>query len=821
MKFLKWAALIVIVVAVIAAVVQLRRDAIARGIANSILNEQGIVVTDLSVESLTPNRLVLSRLVVESDGTRYEIRGLTLPLGKSGTRIRRFSAESLIVTYVRAQDAPSMLSTSLQTVLDLPLSRPGLDASLARVFLPNLPELINVSWATSETGQKLSFTVDTISVDVGVRRQTEVKHLVSIGATGNDGKTVLSADISLMRNDEHYSAAGPARISIGAWLPLMRSLDLLPAGLESLDAEMQGPIGILFDQNEVGNAVFEAQLGLVDALTATYRSADGSMSEIQVAAVDEFGISIDYPSFDWVARAGAMKTVLTTDDLVGIPTLLNDLECRPGTRCTMQAVVDAQRVRWAGYDFRTVKLSLPLTVDVDEVTRINIAAGATGKFTGVRTSDLSAESVSTVSFSGTELIVEDDFWHCRIAKLKLAVKRFESGEDLVASFPITFSDLDIRDSAQTVDTRLSAPPIVDAAWGGTAILLPGAEGTASIRGEQLTSSLKLKDKNSAVTASANLMFDLANDAGSIRMNDARVSFKNASLSGLAPWWPYPLDIVAGSWGADVNIKWQTGNAVTRYTGTLQFAMDGLAGRYNDIAFVGLSTNVSAKMNPAGGIDISPSSLAVRLVDIGLPLENIAVNYTIDSGKQTVLAEDLSFAALGGRFVAAPFEYSASAETNVIPLQAQSVQLQLMVNLLGSERIEMSGAISGELPVTIGETNITIKEGRLRSDPPGGVIRYKGDDGTLKAAVPDGRLSFVTRALGNFRFDSLTSGVDYDDAGDLTLKMRLAGINPDMDATQPIILNLSVENNIPQLLRSLQATRSIEDILERQAAKKAH
>lgn len=46
-------------------------------------------------------------------------------------------------------------------------------------------------------------------------------------------------------------------------------------------------------------------------------------------------------------------------------------------------------------------------------------------------------------------------------------------------------------------------------------------------------------------------------------------------------------------------------------------------------------------------------------------------------------------------------------------------------------------------------------------------------------------------------------------------MRLSGINPDMDATQPIILNLNIENNVPQLLRSLQAIRSIEDILERQ------
>ncbi|MEQ9561241.1 MAG: YdbH domain-containing protein, partial [Woeseiaceae bacterium] len=77
------------------------------------------------------------------------------------------------------------------------------------------------------------------------------------------------------------------------------------------------------------------------------------------------------------------------------------------------------------------------------------------------------------------------------------------------------------------------------------------------------------------------------------------------------------------------------------------------------------------------------------------------------------------------------------------------------------------------------------------------------------------INVVSRALGNFQFDSLTSDVSYTETGDLKLKMRLSGINPDMDPLQPVILNLGVENNIPQLLRSLQATRAIEDVLQRE------
>ena len=81
---------------------------------------------------------------------------------------------------------------------------------------------------------------------------------------------------------------------------------------------------------------------------------------------------------------------------------------------------------------------------------------------------------------------------------------------------------------------------------------------------------------------------------------------------------------------------------------------------------------------------------------------------------------------------------------------------------------------------------------------------------------DRGLGLAQRALSHLQYDSLTSDVTYTSDGDLVLGMRLEGINPDMDPLQPVILNLSVENNIPQLLKSLQAARDIEQVLERRS-----
>ena len=114
-------------------------------------------------------------------------------------------------------------------------------------------------------------------------------------------------------------------------------------------------------------------------------------------------------------------------------------------------------------------------------------------------------------------------------------------------------------------------------------------------------------------------------------------------------------------------------------------------------------------------------------------------------------------------------------------------------------------------MTLKNGRVIVDGGHLENDPPGGVIRYGAGTGIVDE---ESQLGIVTRTLKNFEFDVLTSDVDYNEQGDLKLQMRLTGINPDVDPLQPVVLNLNVENNVPQMLRSLQATRSIESILEK-------
>ena len=152
--------------------------------------------------------------------------------------------------------------------------------------------------------------------------------------------------------------------------------------------------------------------------------------------------------------------------------------------------------------------------------------------------------------------------------------------------------------------------------------------------------------------------------------------------------------------------------------------------------------------------------------------------------------------LGGVVRVAPFRFDVDAESNDIALDIESVQLPLMVGLADLESVDISGTVSGGIPISIRNGKVVVENGYLEADAPGGAIRYGG---AAAAGITDdqSQLGIVTRTLRNFQYEELTSEVHYNEQGDLKLQMRLTGTNPDVDPDQPVILNLGVENNVPQ------------------------
>ena len=364
------------------------------------------------------------------------------------------------------------------------------------------------------------------------------------------------------------------------------------------------------------------------------------------------------------------------------------------------------------------------------------------------------------------------------------------------------------------DTRFT---LKNAAFAGHRVIAPAITADLSGSNDRAAGSARFTTPDGGLSGKATFSHDLTSAAGKMTLESAAFDFAALNLSAIVSDWPYRFDITAGRVTAEADVSWSTKAAGFAYEGSARVIADSLAGRYADIAFVGLASQLEIDVDSAKQPEVKPAAFEIALVDIGLPVENISGTAAPDIGESAVAISSLSMSLLGGTVSADPFRYDLDAETNELMLRAQGIQLPLMAALAEFEAVTVSGGVSGKIPVTIRGNKVIIDGGYLENDPPGGVIRYRG--GAADAVVDDGsQLGIVTRMLRNFEFESLTSAVNYTEAGDLRLTMRLKGINPDVDPTQPVILNLNVENNVPQMLRSLQATRSIEEVLEERLAK---
>lgn len=383
-----------------------------------------------------------------------------------------------------------------------------------------------------------------------------------------------------------------------------------------------------------------------------------------------------------------------------------------------------------------------------------------------------------------------------------------------SSAAVEFVSQDDQWKVTAPDTRLR---LRGPAFNGRGVLAPDVRGDIAGSNEQVSASVRFSTPEGGLSGSADVSHHLLKDRGELTLESAAIEFDTLKLSGIFTDWPYDWDIEAGRAVAAAGVHWKKSGTDFAYEGTAAITADSLAGRYADIGFLGFSSRLDIELDSAAPVALEPARFDIALVDIGFPIEDISGMAAPDIDDSAVEVNSLSMAVLGGTMTADPFRYDLDAETNQLMLRASGVQLPLMAGLADLEAVTISGSVSGEIPVTIRGNNVIIDNGRLENDPPGGVIRYGGGAAT-GVVDDDSQLGVVTRTLRNFEFDSLTSAVNYSRDGDLVLQMRLKGINPDVDPTQPVILNLNVENNVPQMLRSLQATRSIEDVLERQLSK---
>jgi len=149
------------------------------------------------------------------------------------------------------------------------------------------------------------------------------------------------------------------------------------------------------------------------------------------------------------------------------------------------------------------------------------------------------------------------------------------------------------------------------------------------------------------------------------------------------------------------------------------------------------------------------------------------------------------------------------------LSVTSVPLQNLVTLQGVNKLSTSGTISGKLPVTIDGPLFEVRGGTLEANRTGSII-YNASAEELLAAHEGLKTTYA--ALSDFRYRELKANIDIRPDGESILKLQLKGHNPSFQNGREVHLNLNVEQNLLDLLRSLTISTEVEQKISEKARK---
>ncbi|MNM89837.1 hypothetical protein D3C81_1020750 [compost metagenome] len=153
------------------------------------------------------------------------------------------------------------------------------------------------------------------------------------------------------------------------------------------------------------------------------------------------------------------------------------------------------------------------------------------------------------------------------------------------------------------------------------------------------------------------------------------------------------------------------------------------------------------------------------------------------------------------------------------LHLEGVRLEEILRAYPAEGLSGTGVLDGELPMRVDRSGVRISGGTIAARGPG-VLQFRSEKIRALGRSNPG-MQLVASTLDDFRYDQLSSRVDYDEAGRLVLALTLRGRNPAVEQGRPVNLNVNLEENLPALLTSLQLSDRVSETIRRRVQERLH
>jgi hypothetical protein len=277
----------------------------------------------------------------------------------------------------------------------------------------------------------------------------------------------------------------------------------------------------------------------------------------------------------------------------------------------------------------------------------------------------------------------------------------------------------------------------------------------------------------------------------------------------------PLDaaIHAGTLRFSLQSQWQ-GQGPLSIQAEVDAAID--AGTFFEFAFAGLRLRQHLQVTPQLQ-SVGSGTLHLATLEGPVPMEDLQLVTRIRSDgrkRQPMLIFDkASVRVLDGLFRLNRCSYALNQAPSTCQLEIDHLNLEPLIALHKVEGLTVNGRMRGKLPLHLDAQGLRIDKGQLENEAGGGIIRYLPP---ARAIEESPLTAYALEAMRDLHYQQLTSEIDYQPDGTLVVSVHIRGNNPSLDNGRPVHLNLTTQQNILSLIRSLQYSQSLSSELGRKA-----
>lgn len=228
------------------------------------------------------------------------------------------------------------------------------------------------------------------------------------------------------------------------------------------------------------------------------------------------------------------------------------------------------------------------------------------------------------------------------------------------------------------------------------------------------------------------------------------------------------------------------------------------------------------------INCNDLSLQTQAFNPGVVLNNINASTQLNWSSQSASSQETKEAllqtadininasadTLGGHLLLPKFSLDLHQPSEAY-LVLQALDLAQLLTIQPQQGIYADGIFDGVLPMQIVDGKVSVTGGKLAARAPGGLIKVGNNPAVMQMRSSQPYLDFAFSALEELHYSELSSRFDMAANGDAVLHVNVKGKAKDIE--RPIHLNYAQEENMLQLLKSLQIGDRLQQDIEQSMA----